>query len=706
MLFPILVLAGDANLTWIAPTTNTDGSQLEDLSGYRIYRDQGADPIASTIEPYYLDNGLSTGDYDWHVTAVNSEGVESDPSNVASKSIFDDTGLPGKPIVYLAQGPPDSPMTDATVYIDFDNTDGGRDGSAGNPYNSFDEFQTARADTLTQAMHVYVTGEFDSTDPFTLAGWGTSSSNTLTLDGQGTAIYNLNTGYDTITIAAENVIIENFTFNIKATNSEIYAGGSSAGLVIRNNIITATGSANASYVIKCERQFSLINNLITVGDGASINDVFFANGIYSTYSPFNIYNNTIIGGEDSCIYITSQGSGTVNLKNNILQGNDTADYEDDGLSGVTFNTAANISSDATSPDGGVWINKTLDFAGVDDYHLDSSDTEATDTGEVLSGIFTDDLEGTTRSNWSVGAYEFVSGGITLVIQAPTHTHSVDNIDLTQAHTLAMQDSAHVHSADNIGLTQAHVLALEDAAHTHAADNIDLIQAHVLAIQDALHAHAVENIDLTQAHILALEDAAHALAVDNIDLTQAHVLIVQDATHTHTVDNIDLITAGILGVNDSTHIHAADNIDLTQAHVLALEDAAHSHAVDNIGLITAGVLGVNDAEHGISSDIPALTQAHILVVADAGHDHTAGNIDLETGILLSVQDATHAVTVPNVDLTQAHVLVVDDALHTVLSDLIRLNYGEAVIIPAGRSIVFADMRHCMSFTDDSHSITVH
>jgi len=63
-------------------------------------------------------------------------------------------------------------------------------------------------------------------------------------------------------------------------------------------------------------------------------------------------------------------------------------------------------------------------------------------------------------------------------------------------------------------------------------------------------------------------------------------------------------------------------------------------------------------------------------------------------------------VPNVDLTQAHVLVVDDALHTVLSDLIRLNYGEAVIIPAGRSIVFADMRHCMSFTDDSHSITVH
>ena len=48
-------LAGQAQLAWNAPTTNTDGSPLTDLAGYHLYYWQG-----STGVPHIVDVGNTT----------------------------------------------------------------------------------------------------------------------------------------------------------------------------------------------------------------------------------------------------------------------------------------------------------------------------------------------------------------------------------------------------------------------------------------------------------------------------------------------------------------------------------------------------------------------------------------------------------------------------------------------------------------------
>jgi len=84
---------GSVTLTWTAPTTNTDGSQLTDLAAYKIYygTTQGNYPNEVRIDnpgitTYVIDN-LSANTYFFVSTSINSLEIESDYSNVASKIV-------------------------------------------------------------------------------------------------------------------------------------------------------------------------------------------------------------------------------------------------------------------------------------------------------------------------------------------------------------------------------------------------------------------------------------------------------------------------------------------------------------------------------------------------------------------------------------------------------------------------------------------
>ena len=86
------VATGSATLSWVAPTQNTDGSALTNLSGYRIYYGtnaasltQSVDIPSAGIQTYVLGN-LSPATWYFAVKAV-AGGVESDLSNIASKTI-------------------------------------------------------------------------------------------------------------------------------------------------------------------------------------------------------------------------------------------------------------------------------------------------------------------------------------------------------------------------------------------------------------------------------------------------------------------------------------------------------------------------------------------------------------------------------------------------------------------------------------------
>ena len=85
--------SGTATLSWQAPTTNTDGAALTDLSGYRIYYGMNADDLTQTVQltsvglQTYVIEDLGSGAWYFAIKAVTGTGVESALSDVVSKTI-------------------------------------------------------------------------------------------------------------------------------------------------------------------------------------------------------------------------------------------------------------------------------------------------------------------------------------------------------------------------------------------------------------------------------------------------------------------------------------------------------------------------------------------------------------------------------------------------------------------------------------------
>ena len=83
-----------ATLSWEAPTTNTNGTALTDLGGYRIYYGSSATDLSQNVrlkgvgvQTYVFDN-LHAGTWYFAVMAVTSAGVESALSNRVSTTIM------------------------------------------------------------------------------------------------------------------------------------------------------------------------------------------------------------------------------------------------------------------------------------------------------------------------------------------------------------------------------------------------------------------------------------------------------------------------------------------------------------------------------------------------------------------------------------------------------------------------------------------
>jgi hypothetical protein len=84
---------GTATLSWEAPTTNTNGTPLTDLAGYRIYYGSSAEHFDHSVkigtiglQTYVIDD-LEPGTWYFAVMAVAANGAESNLSNMVVKTI-------------------------------------------------------------------------------------------------------------------------------------------------------------------------------------------------------------------------------------------------------------------------------------------------------------------------------------------------------------------------------------------------------------------------------------------------------------------------------------------------------------------------------------------------------------------------------------------------------------------------------------------
>jgi hypothetical protein len=109
---------GSATIAWTAPTTNTDGSSLTDLTSYNILFGTSSTALnqsQSVKDPKATSAtiaALGTGTWYFSVRAVNSAGVESSSSNVAQKSV---TAASAAKTVAISVTPTTPPPTTTTL---------------------------------------------------------------------------------------------------------------------------------------------------------------------------------------------------------------------------------------------------------------------------------------------------------------------------------------------------------------------------------------------------------------------------------------------------------------------------------------------------------------------------------------------------------------------------------------------------------------
>ncbi len=86
---------GSATLSWSPPTARTDGSQLSNLAGYKVYygTSSGSYPNMIRIDnpglTTYVVENLAPATYYFVMTAFDDVGSESAQTGVVSKKIND-----------------------------------------------------------------------------------------------------------------------------------------------------------------------------------------------------------------------------------------------------------------------------------------------------------------------------------------------------------------------------------------------------------------------------------------------------------------------------------------------------------------------------------------------------------------------------------------------------------------------------------------
>jgi hypothetical protein len=107
---------GSATLNWVAPTQNTDGTLLRNLSGYRVVYGTSANALNQTRninDPSVLTTtitALPAGTWYFAMRAVNTSGGESSNTNVASKTIAGTGGSSSSATVAITiTAPPTTP---------------------------------------------------------------------------------------------------------------------------------------------------------------------------------------------------------------------------------------------------------------------------------------------------------------------------------------------------------------------------------------------------------------------------------------------------------------------------------------------------------------------------------------------------------------------------------------------------------------------
>ena len=336
-------------------------------------------------------------------------------------------------------------------YVDPDVSGGLGDGTSwANAYSSLTSWEAAEQADLVAAgdQHtVYCRSGSGSIDTAALIinGWTTGVENYIQIivpeeyrhDGKaGTTNYRLSGSIDVVELYVRIEGIECLTGTVNGLLRVSADTRSGSDIRIEKNLIHdksnvggASGIDNAGFAYNA----TIVNNIIyniTVPSGPFSGR--HAYGIRAAQG-WIVYNNTVyqVNNEDA----DGDGIGLNASSTALVKNNAVFDCTSVGGLGLCINASATESyscvSDTSATGTGSLINKSASnqfeniTPGSEDLHLKAGSdclTAGTNLSADPSFPFDDDIDGDTRSNWDIGADEFVSQGGLLPILMNQNLH--------------------------------------------------------------------------------------------------------------------------------------------------------------------------------------------------------------------------------------------------------------------------------------------
>jgi len=298
-------------------------------------------------------------------------------------------------------------------YVDTD-VSGGDGSSWANAYASLSAWEAQNlnltdngGDTLT----VYCRGTAADTTRVIIDGWITSATYTITIIGDFNGTYSTSKYRLALSAAVGSGLFIRDDYITVSNFQVIHAGTSgTADIGIEISDVFRTG-----ITIKNSLIVGGYRGIITASDSASNTRTFINCILYDSYytgisaasanAATAIYNCTVVDCGHGKANADSDGisnSTSTIIQNTIVYNS----YAED------FNAASgsyNLSSDATASGTGSLINQSDPFVAYssNNFHI-AVGSNPIGAGTDLSGTFTNDIDGDTRSSWDIGADEYVS----------------------------------------------------------------------------------------------------------------------------------------------------------------------------------------------------------------------------------------------------------------------------------------------------------
>jgi hypothetical protein len=406
-----------------------------------------------------------------------------------------------------------------------------------------------------------------------------------------------------------------------------------------------------------------------------------------------IFNNTFY----DCNYGVNQSGGTgALLKNNAAIGCTDGFYgtfdagSDYNCSDISGDAPGANSVDTTQTDAQLFVD-----VGNDDFHIVDTSSDLYNAGADLSAQFTTDVDGQTRSNWDIGADEYIAPGSTAVevlsetleaTDTPEKTHTalrefgeglslIDSYLRSQGHLRAFSEGISV-SDDIIRACSAlrelsEGLTMEDSLWYELARLIERVFSETFTLSD--EREVAKAIIKVVAESISVNDSQEIYILRIINLFES--LSMEDAW-----SKVSLVARNIsevLSTSDNSYIALSLVRDISES--FSLSDELASELVRLIEAVISEVLSLSEG----------LSKVHVAKISVSESIGIVDSLNKMRGYFREITESLNFLDSPDKTAEYARTFTEDFALSDdVWYDLVQLIEA---ILSEGISVTDANER---------------